>query len=32
MDGHGSAECQNWEMKYKIVILEIYLSHKKTKL
>ena len=32
MNGRGSAECQNWEMKDKIIILEIYLSNKKTKL
>ena len=32
MDGRGSVECKNWEIKDKIVILEIYLSHKKTKL
>ena len=31
MDGRDSAECQNWEMKEIIVILEFDLSHKMTK-
>ena len=31
MDGRDSAESQNWEMKDKMVILEIDLSWKKTR-
>ena len=31
MDGRDSAECQNWEMKDKMVILEIDFSWKKTR-
>ena len=31
MDGRDSAECQNWEMKDKMVILEIDLSWKKSR-
>ena len=31
MDGRDSAESQNWEMKNKMVILEIDLSWKKTR-
>ena len=31
MDGRNSAECQNWEKKDKMVILEFDLSHKRPK-
>ena len=31
MDGQDSTECQNWENKDKMVILEIDLSWKKTR-